>query len=338
MLFNVYVYDHSDIAMTIETRLLTRLGTLRQLEIFMKVAETRSIARASEALFLSHSAVSVQVHKLSEAMGMPLHEVIGKQLHLTEAGAEVAQTGHELFAVIRRLNDRLDQLKGLTAGHFRISIVTTAKYFLPHLLGPFCREYPDIDVEFNVGNRQKIIDRLNQNLDDLYIFSDPPKDADIECIPFLPNPIAVIASRIHPLAGRKQLTWKDLGNEKFLVREPGSGTRNAIDRYLQQQGLKMGRSMVIESNEAIKFAVMENMGITILSAYALAKAEQEGLVQLPVKGFPLMSHWSVVHLRSKKRSLIAERFLEFVTERGQDLLPMQKIEQHIQRAMKGGVA
>ncbi|HET6564005.1 MAG TPA: LysR family transcriptional regulator [Xanthomonadales bacterium] len=322
--------------MTIETRLLTRLGTLRQLEIFMKVAEARSIARASEALHLSHSAVSVQVHNLAEAVGLPLHEVIGKQLHLTEAGEEVAKTGHELFAVIRRLNDRLDQLKGLTGGHFRISVVSTAKYFLPHLLGPFCREYPDIDVEFIVGNRQQIIERLGQNLDDLYIFSDPPVGEDIDCYPFLPNPLAAIASRDHPLASRKQLDWADIEGEKFLMREPGSGTRRAIDRYLQEQGLKLGRTMVIESNEAIKFAVMENMGITILSAYALADAKRDGLVQLPVRGFPLMSHWHLVQLRSKKLSLIAERFLEFVTERGADLLPMQKIEQHIQRAMKGG--
>ena len=318
--------------MTIETRLLTRLGTLRQLEIFMKVAETRSITRAAEALFLSHSAVSVQVHKLAEAMGLPLHEVVGKQLYLTEAGEEVAQTGHELFSVIQRLNEKLDALKGLTAGHFRISVVSTAKDFLPHLLGPFCRKYPDIDVEFLVGNRQQIIDRLNQNLDDLYIFSDPPTDADIDSYPFLPNPLAVIASKNHHLSGRKRLEWSQLAGEKFLMREPGSGTRNAVENYLREQGLKLGRTMVIESNEAIKFAVMENMGITILSAYVLANAEREGLVQLPVKGFPLMTHWSLVQLRSKKLSLIAERFLEFVTQRGAEVLPMRKIEQHIQRA------
>jgi DNA-binding transcriptional LysR family regulator len=314
----------------------SRLGTLRQLEIFVKVAETRSITRAAEALFLSHSAVSVQVQKLAEAVGLPLHEVVGRQLYLTQAGEEVAQAGHELFADIRRLNDKLDALKGLTAGRFRISVVTTAKYFLPRLLGPFCREYPDIDVEFLVGNRQQIIDRLDQNLDDLYIFSDPPEESDIDCHPFLPNPLAVIASKNHPLSGRKRLEWSQLAGEKFLMREPGSGTRNAVERYLRERGLRLGRTMVIESNEAIKFAVMENMGIAILSAYALANAEQEGLVQLPVEGFPLMTHWSVVQLRSKKLSLIAERFLRFVTQRGAEVLPMKEIERQIQRAYAKG--
>lgn len=309
-----------------------RLGTLRQLEIFMKVAETRSISRAAEALFLSHSAVSIQVQKLATAVGLPLHEVVGKQLHLTAAGEAVLQTGREMLAAAERLDDRLGALKGLTAGHFRISVVTTAKYFLPRLLGPFCRQYPGIDVEFLVGNRQQICDRLDRNLDDLYIFSDPPEEADITAHRLLPNPLVVIASRHHPLSGSRRLRWSQLAGEKFLMREPGSGTRNAVERHLREHGLRLGRTMVIESNEAIKFAVMENMGIAILSAYALVNAAREGLVQLPVEGFPLMTHWSVVQPRSKRLSLVAGKFLEFVHERGSEVLPMQEIEQHVRRA------
>jgi len=316
-----------------ETRLLTRLGTLRQLEILMKVAEEQSIARAAEALFLSHSAVSVQVKNLSEAMGLPLHEVIGKQLYLTEAGKEVVNTGHELFASIRRLDEKMNQLKGLTAGTLRISVVTTAKHFLPRILGPFCKDYPSIDVEFKVGNRAQIVDRLSKNLDDLYIFSDPPIDEEIDYTPFLPNPLAVIASTDNPLSQRKQLHWHDLAEQKFLMREPGSGTHNAAQRHLDENGWKLGKTMLIESNEAIKYAVIENMGITILSAYVLANAVEDGLVQLRVKGFPIMSNWYVVQLRSKKPSLIAQQFLAFILNRGKDVLPMEKIEQHVQNAL-----
>lgn len=316
-----------------DTQLLTRLGTLRQLEIFLKVAETQSIARASEALYLSHSAVSIQIRKLADALGLPLHEVIGKQLHLTEAGREVVKTGHELFAVIRRLDDKLNDLKGLSAGSFRISVVTTAKYFLPRILGPFCKEYPSIDVEFLVGNRAQIVDRLDKNLDDLYIFSDPPDEPAIHCTPFLPNPLAVIASTNNPLSRRKRLRWEDLADQKFLMRERGSGTHNTVQRHLDGLGLKLGKTMIIESNEAIKYAVIENMGITILSAYVLANAAEDGLVQLPVKGFPVLSHWYVVHLNEKKLSLIAERFLEFVLKRGRDILPMERIEQQVRQAL-----
>ncbi|TQV70544.1 LysR family transcriptional regulator [Exilibacterium tricleocarpae] len=319
-----------------DTRLLARLGTLRQLEIFMMVAETRSIARAAEALHLSHSAVSVQIRKLAEAAGLPLHEVIGKQLYLTEAGREVVETGHELFAVIRRLDDKLNDIKGLTAGTLRISVITTAKYFLPRILGPFCRDYPDIDVAFMVGNRAQIIERLNKNLDDLYIFSDPPAEPEIECTPFLPNPLVVIASKQNPLSRRKRLCWADLAEQKFLMREQGSGTHTAVQKHLDKLGIKLGKTMVIESNEAIKYAVMENMGITILSAYALANAAEDGLVQLRVEGFPILSHWYVVHLKSKQQSLIAERFLDFILNRSRDVLPMAHIEQQVRRALAQG--
>ena len=320
-----------------DTRLLTRLGTLRQLEILLKVAETGSISRAAEALYLSHSAVSIQIRKLADAVGLPLHEVIGKRLYLTEAGREVVNSGHELFDTIRQLDDKINSLKGITAGSFRISVVTTAKYFLPRILGPFCTEYPSIDVEFIVGNRAQILARMNDNLDDLYIFSDPPDDDSCNSTPFLPNPIAVIASAKNPLRRHKRLQWADLAEQRFLMRERGSGTYNTVARHLEKLGLKLGKSMTIESNEAIKYAVIENMGISILSAYVLANAAEDGLVQLPVEGFPVMSHWYVVSLSDKKASMIAERFLEFVLNRGHDVLPMERIEQQVRRALAQSV-
>ena len=316
-----------------DTRLLARLGTLRQLEIFMKVAQTQSITRAAEALFLSHSAVSVQIRKLAEAVGLPLHEVIGKRLYLTEAGREVAASGRELFEVIARLDGKLNDLKGLTAGSLSIAVVTTAKYFLPRILGPFCQLYPDIDVAFMVGNRAQIIERLNGNMDDFYIFSDPPADLEIDSRPFLPNPLAVIASDKNPLNQRRRLHWDDLQGQKFLMREQGSGTQITVQKHLQEMGLTLGKTMVIESNEAIKYAVMADMGITILSAYVLANASEDGLAQLRVEGFPIMSHWYVVNLKTKKLSLLAERFLDFILNRSRDVLPMEHIEQQVRRAL-----
>ena len=266
-----------------DSRTLTRLGTLRQLEIFLKVAEHKSMTRAAEELFLSHSAVSLQIRKLSEAIGMPLHEVIGKQLYLTDAGREVVTTGTEVFDALRRLDETIDNLKGLTSGRLAISVVTTAKYFLPRILGPFCRDYPDMDLSFHVVNRAEIIQRLNENRDDLYILNDLPEDLDIDSYRFLPNPLAVIASSKHPLAGKKGLTWNDLADETFLMREPGSGTFEAIRRHLDGKNLSLGKTLTIESNEAIKYAVVENMGITILSAYVLADAVGPDLAQLRVR-------------------------------------------------------
>ena len=316
-----------------DSKLLTRLGTLRQLEIFMAVAEHQSMARASEALFLSQSAVSLQIRKLTEAIGLPLHEVIGKQLHLTEAGTKVVETGEQIFAAVRRLDETINNLKGLTAGTLRITVVTTAKYFLPQLLGHFCREYPDIDVEFHVGNRAEVIERMNNNRDDLYIFNDLPQELEIESHRFLPNPLAVIASSKHRLAKKRGLTWNDLENEKFIMRERGSGTFNAIQRHLDAKGLTLSKTMTIESNEAIKYAVVENMGITILSAYVLADAVGHDLVQLRVPDFPIMSDWHVAYPAQKSLPLIAQRFLEFILKRGSDVLPMENLERQVQRAL-----
>ena len=316
-----------------DSRLFTRLGTLRQLEIFAKVAEHRSMARAAEELYLSHSAVSVQIRKLAEAVGLPLHEVIGKQLYLTDAGREVVATADQVFAAIGRLDETINNMKGLTAGRLRIAVVTTAKYFLPRILGPFCRDYPEIEVEFHVGNRAQIIARLDNNQDDLYIFNEVPRELDIASHRFLANPLAVIASRQHQLAGRKGLTWADLENETFLMREEGSGTFNAVRNHLDARGDALGKTMTIESNEAIKYAVVENMGITILSAYVLADAVGTDLVQLRVEGFPILSDWHVVYPASKSLSLIAERFLEFILKRGPDVLPMENLEKQVERAL-----
>ena len=316
-----------------DSRLLNRLGTLRQLEILAKVAEHGSMARAAEDLSLSHSAVSLQISKLADAVGLPLHEVISKRLYLTEAGLEVVSASGQIFAAIRRLDEKINNLKGLTAGTFKISVVTTAKYFVPRLLGPFCREYSGIDVTFHVGNREQIIDRLDNNRDDLYLFNGLPGDLDVECHRFLPNPLAVIASKEHPLAKRKRIRWEELGGETFLMRERGSGTYRAIQDHLDAHGLALGKTMTIESNEAIKYAVVENMGITILSAYVLADAVGHDLVQLRVPGFPVLSDWYVVYPRTKPLSLIAERFLEFVLRKGPDVLPMENLERQVRRAL-----
>ncbi|MEM1113613.1 MAG: LysR family transcriptional regulator [Pseudomonadota bacterium] len=319
--------------MALETRLLSRIGTLRQLEIFLKVAQEGSIARAAEELHLSHSAVSIQVRKLSESLGLPLHEVLGKRLYLTEAGEEVVRAGRELVDVVGRLDERLSDLKGLGAGQLRVSVVTTAKYFLPRIIGAFCKEYPGVDVEFKVGNRAEIIERFERNLDDIYVFSDPTEDMDIESYPFLPNPLVVVASVDNPLAKRKKLSWQDLADESFLLREAGSGTDFALRRHLAKTGQSIDRRMVIASNEAIKFMVVENMGISILSAYVLANAREDGLAQLRLPGFPIMSQWYVAKIPGKRLSGVAQRFLDFLRNRQRDVLPMRQLEEQVERAL-----
>ena len=302
------------------------------MEIFLQVAKEGSIARAAEVLNLTQPSVSIQVKKLSEVFGLPLYEVVGKKLKLTEAGRKVEEAGKEIFEVVGRLDDELNDLKGLRSGTLSISVVTTSKYFLPYIMAPFCELYPGVEVELNIGNRSTIIDRLNKNLDDLYIFSE---FLDIVAYPFLPNPIAVIASKNHVLADKKKLKWKDIEHARFIMRETGSGSLFGVQNFLKENNYKMNDVMTIQSNEAIKHAVMANMGISIISAYTLSNAGSDGIVQLNVEGFPLLSQWEMVHLKNKKLSTVAQMFLDFMLNNGRDLLPMKKIERNVQSAIDG---
>ena len=316
----------------IDPRLLVKLGTLRQLEIFLKVAEVGGIAAAAEQLYVAQPSVSMQMKKLSTAVGLPLYEVIGRRLKLTEAGHQVAVAAREVLGTLDRLHSSLNDLKGLQAGTLRIAVDSSAKYFLPRLLGPFCQRYPGIEVEFKEGDRRYLLDRLSNNLDDFYIFNHVPADLDIVHYHFLSNPLVVVATRQHPLAQRRTIDWQELAGERFIIREKGSGSRVAVDEFLQAQQWSLGKVMALGSSEAIKQSVMSAMGVGILSAYALVHAEAEGLVQLPVTGFPIMAHWHVVHLRQKKHSLVAASFLKFMREEGEQHLPMDAINERIERA------
>jgi LysR family transcriptional regulator, low CO2-responsive transcriptional regulator len=305
-----------------KSRLHAHVGTLRQLEILLSVYDEGSITAASEALHLTQPTVSTQLKKLAEAVGMPLYERVGRGRKFTDAGRALVATAREVLASFERLDMTLSDIRGLKAGTLRIAVVTTSKYFIPHLLGSFCEQYPHVDLQFRVGNRKQIIQRLHDGLDDLYVFSHPPQDEDIEVTDFLPNPLVAIAPTDHPLADRTDLTLSDLAEQPFLMRESGSGTRHAIERHLASHEARIKVRMTIESNEAIKHAVMSGLGISILSEHTLTHGGSEGLVKLQVKQLPIESTWFLVRLRSRRLSLIAEAFLEYLQTEGQKRLSL----------------
>jgi DNA-binding transcriptional LysR family regulator len=316
----------------IDTHLLAKLGTLRQLEIFLKVAETGGIAQAAVQLHLSQPSVSIQVRKLAEAVGLPLYEVIGRRLKLSEAGRRVEACGREIVDTLNRLNSSINDLKGLQAGTLKIAVDSSAKYFLPQLLGPFCQRHPGVEVEFVEGKRSDLLERLAANLDDFYIFNHIPGDRDITHYPFLPNPLVVVAPKTHPLAAQEEVTWEALNEERIIIREQGSGTRYAIDEFLTRHQRSIHRAMPMASSEAIKLSVMAKMGVSIMSAYALVNADADGLAQLRVEGFPIETQWHIIHLRQKQLSTLAQSFLNFMLEEGEKHLPMDKIEERILQA------
>lgn len=287
--------------------------SLRQLHIFEAVARHLSYTRAAEELHLTQPAVFTQVKQLEDSVGLPLLERVGKQLHLTDAGTEVLATGREMREALERLEMRLADMQGLKKGKLRIAIVTTAKYLIPRLLGEFCARYPGIEAALTVTNREKLLARLAANEDDLVVLGTPPENLDVVALPIADNPLVVIARNDHPLAKAKSVTLKRLAEEPFILREPGSGTRLAVEKHFAEHGLKVRVRMELGSNEAIKQAIAGGLGVSILSSHTLALEGDSGLLQpLNVKGFPLLRQWYVAYPAGKHLSSVAEAFLGHV--------------------------
>lgn len=308
------------------SRLHAHVGTIRQLEILLAVHDHGSINAAAKALYLTQPTVSMQMKKLSEAIGCPLYEIANRQLNFTDEGLALVKTAVDVLDSFSRLSWSLKNIQELKSGTLRLAVVNTSEYFIPHLLGPFCERYPGIGIQLKIGNREQTIDRLKQGVDDFYVFSHPPQDAETESIEFLDNPLVAIAYEGHPLTKRKRLSLKHLLDEPFLIREQGSGTRHALEDFLRAQQVQLNVRMTIESNEAIKHLVMSRLGISILSAHTLSYGGQSGLVKLPVRELPIDSHWFFVWSKSRRQTLIATEFLHYVENEGRAMLHAELVK------------
>lgn len=288
-------------------------ATLRQLKVFESVARNLSFTRAAEELHLTQPTVSIQLKQLSDIVGLPLLEQIGKRIHLTDVGHELLKVCHETFEGLARFEMLVSDMKGVKAGKLRLAVITTAKYFVPRLLGPFCELYPGIDVSLKVTNRERVLQRMADNLDDLYILGQPPENSEVFSEPFLENPLVVVARSSHPLAAEKIISPQRLVEEQFLMREPGSGIRLATEQFFAERALKLKVRMELGSNEAIKHAVAGGLGIAVLSAHTLAlERSSDELAILNVEGFPIRRHWYLAYPKDKQPTVVAQAFLDFL--------------------------
>lgn len=302
------------------SRLHAHIGTFRQLEILLALYDEGTVNQAAEKLHLTQPTVSMQLKKLSDAIGLPLYQITGRKLTFTDAGHATVRTARDILNSCSNLDMELSALKGLKSGTLKLAVVTTAKYAIPHLLGPFCKRLPGVDVKFTVGNREEIIKRLADGKDDFYVFSHVPEQADIELTEFLPNPLVAVCNQEHPLVNKKKVSLSQLKEYPYLRRETGSGTRHAIESFLEENNTRLNIKMTIESNEAIKHCIMAGLGYSILSAHTLAFGESQGLKILPVKELPIESNWFFVWLKNKSLSPIAQSFLEYVLDEGKESL------------------
>lgn len=300
-----------------------RMPTLRQLEIFLALAEHKNISRVAETLHISQPSVSIQLKNLTDVFDTQLYHVNGRRIELTEAGEAILNTAHEIFFSLEKVHIELDDLKGAKSGVLKLAVVSTAKYFLPILLGQFCKKYPLIDVELNIGNREQIISRFNQNKDDYYIFSQRPNSENLISEYFLDNPLVVVAPANHELTKKMPISLNRLSHYPFLLREIGSGTRRCIDDFCKEHKFALKEKMTIESNEAIKHSVAAELGLAILSRHTLAYMQDKNLVILDVEHFPIQSKWYLARSKKRQQTILAELFHQYLQQEG--LTTLQKV-------------
>jgi DNA-binding transcriptional LysR family regulator len=303
---------------------LLRHVSLRQLQIFEAIARLRGFTRAAEELFLTQPTVSMQIKKMEAGVGLPLFEQIGKQTYLTDAGRVVYDHARHILDSMSNMEMEIADLQGLKTGMLRLAVVTTAKYFAPRALGQFCERYPGVDVALKVTNRERLLERLTQKIDDLYIIGHPPELESVVFEPYLANPLVVLAPRTHPLVGQTAIEPAQLAQYPFIMRESGSGTRLAIEDFFAQRGIKLTIRMELGSNEAIKQAIDAGLGISVLSRHTLVLEGEHGrLAILDVKGFPIPWQWFVGHNKGKRLSVIAKTFLSFLKSKGDSIMPVR---------------
>ncbi len=298
--------------------------TFRQLKVFESVARLLSYTQAANELHLSQPAVSMQVKQLEEKVGLPLFEQIGKKIFLTEAGREVFHYSRSIEQQINELEETIGNLKGIS-GKLSISVASTANYFVPILLGTFCKRFPEVSVSLDVTNRKTLLQQLNDNETDLVIMGQPPAEMDLVADAFMENNLVIIAPPDHPLskqgAAHTQIPLKKLENEVFLVREQGSGTRDAIERFFQAHDIHITTGMEISSSEAIKQSVQAGLGLGLLSHDTLdMELALNKLVILDVDEFPILRHWYIMHLKSKRLSTVAIAFKKFLLTEAKSIL------------------
>ncbi len=294
--------------------------TLHQLKVFETVARNGSFTRAAEELFITQPTVSSQVKQLTKAVGLPLFEQIGKSLYLTEAGKELVTTCQDVFERLDNFEMKVADLKGTKQGQLKLAVITTAKYFIPRLLGSFCQIYPGIDIALKVTNHQEIKQRMLNNEDDLYVVSNPPEEIDLKSQPFLENPLVVVANHQHRLSKQKNIDITKLNSEPFIMREKGSGTRDAVLSLFKQNNVSVKVKLELGSNEAIKQAIAGGLGISVLSKHCLVSESQfSELTVLDIQHFPIERRWYVASLAEKKLSIIAQTFLDYLLEESSNI-------------------
>ncbi|MFC3415686.1 LysR family transcriptional regulator [Algoriphagus hitonicola] len=286
-----------------------------QLRALQAIHTHESITKAAKMLNMTQPAVSMQLKNLQEQFDVPLTEIIGKKIHITEFGQEMVGMADRIFAEMDQIEQRMLELKGLLAGKIRISAVSTGKYIIPYLVADFLKIHPHVEVSLEVSNRYKVLSHLEENSTDLALVSLSPEDLDLENIILAENHWHLASSPEHASHYQQKIEKGEWHKIPFILREKGSGTRVMMEKFFQDRDIHIQSKMELATNEAVKQAVMAGLGISLLSIYSMSKEVKEGRIKLlPLKGIPLKAEWKLIWLKQKKHPPAVKAFIRWISE------------------------
>ena len=286
--------------------------TLHQLQVFLEIVEKGSVTKASESLFLTQPAVSIQLKKFQEQFPIPLTEIIGRKLYVTDFGKEIASAARKILDEVSAIDHKTNQFQGKLAGKLSVSVVSTGKYVMPYYLSDFVNAHPGIDFTMDVTNKLKVVDDLERNRVDFALVSVLPNRLELERLALLENSLYLVGGteREQQRKGSKELIFS---TQPLLYREWGSATRNAMEEFIQGRKLAVAKKIELTSNEALKQAVIAGLGYSIMPMIGIRNAVDIGdITVIPYKGLPIRTQWNLVWLKKKKLSPIAQAFIEFL--------------------------
>lgn len=286
--------------------------TLHQLEIFLKVSELKSVTKASEALYLTQPAVSIQLKKFQDQFNIPLFEVVGRKIYITDFGEEIAMAAKKILAEVESINYKALSFQGEIAGKLKIAIVSTAKYVMPYFISEFINANRGVDLNMDVTNKSSVIQALENNEVDFAMVSTIPKNLKVNRIELMENKLYMVGPMDYKLK-TKYLSISEMQKLPLIYREQGSATRLAMESFIESRKVSTYKTMELTSNEALKQAVISGLGFSIMPLIGIKNALASNDIQIiPVKGLPMITNWSLIWLSTKKLSPVAEKLLEYI--------------------------
>jgi DNA-binding transcriptional LysR family regulator len=288
--------------------------TLHQLRIFIKVCDYQSITKASEALYLTQPAISIQLKKLQDEFDIPLTEVIGRQLYVTEFGQNIRQLAQEILEKVDQIEVATDQYKGILTGNIQIASASTGKYVIPYFLAGFMRQHPGVNISIDVTNKTKVVESLQKNSVDFAMVSVIPQNLNLTCVPLIANELYLVGATEYPNLPKRMSPAK-LSDHTLIFREKGSATRMAMKTFLNKNQVQVKRSMALVSNEAVKQAVRAGLGLSIMPLIGIrSELTLEKMKLIPMKGLPIITQWNLAYSSGKQLSPASKALVKYIEE------------------------